>query len=455
MKIRTKITIQNLCVVASVFVLSLWMIYIASEHARSRTFFRDLRSEAVTKANLFLENKVDASVMQSIYLNNRKFINEVEVAVYSPDFRMLYHDAVSNDIIKETQAMIDEILEKGEIEFYVGDYQGIGMLYHFEGEDYVVTAAAYDGYGYANLEELQRILIILFVVSLAVLSVICYFLAWMSLKPIRGIISDMENITASRIDRRLPVSESEDELGELCMAFNSLLERLEQSFNSQKMFVSNVSHEMRTPLAALIAELDLTLQRERSGEQYRSAISNSLSDARRMTSLIDGLLNLARADYMQERIKMEPLRMDEILLDVRSCILKAHPDFSVELIFGNEGDDDSLITVNANNYLLSIAFSNLIENNCKYSGNRTSFVQISYSDIYSVIYFSDSGSGMSEEDKKNVFNLFYRGEHKDSVEGHGIGLALVQKIIQLHHGTVEVQSEEGKGTTFIVKIPHV
>ncbi len=147
MKIRTALTLKNTCVTAAVLALCMLLIYLMSEQARSRTFFHDLRSEAVTKAHLFLQNQVDARTMQSIYLNNKKFINEVEIAVYTTDFQMLYHDAIQNDIIKEDQAMIDRILEKGEIEFYIGDYQGIGMLYSLNGQDYVITAAAYDGYG--------------------------------------------------------------------------------------------------------------------------------------------------------------------------------------------------------------------------------------------------------------------------------------------------------------------
>lgn len=108
-----------------VFLLCMVLIYLVSEHTRSRTFFHDLKKEAVTKAHLFLQEQVDAPTMQSIYLNNRKFINEVEVAVYTTDFRMLYHDAIQNDIVKEDRKMIDDILKNREIEFYVGDYQGV------------------------------------------------------------------------------------------------------------------------------------------------------------------------------------------------------------------------------------------------------------------------------------------------------------------------------------------
>lgn len=456
MKIRTKLTWQNTGVTAAVFLFCMCLIYLLSEQARSRTFFHDLKSEALTKAHLYLQNQVDAQTMQSIYLNNRKFINEVEVAVYTTDFRMLYHDAIQSDIIKEDRNMINDILRRKEIEFYIGRYQGIGMLYSFGGKEYIVTAAAYDGYGYNNLYELQQTLLILFVVGLTLLFLAGYFLARASLKPIRDIVKEAESITAQHIHKRLPVKNEKDELGELSTTFNALLERLEISFNSQKMFVSNVSHEMRTPLAALMAELDLALQKERTGEQYRQAMQNVLQDARRMNKLIDGLLNLAKADYQKEQIKMQEIRLDELLLDVREFILRAHPEYHIDLLFEQEeADDDRLITVMGNLYLLNIAFSNLIENNCKYSDNKSSFIQISYWDKHTVIRLSDSGIGMSDTDKAHLFTLFYRGTQENVTEGHGIGMALSQKIIHLHQGTISVHSEEGKGTTFVVELPHI
>ena len=456
MKIRTALTLKYTCVTATIFLLCTVLIYLVSEHTRDQSFFRNLKSEGVTKANLFLAGQVDAQTMQSVYLNNRKFINEVEVAVYTTDFQMLYHDAIHNDIVKETRGMINEILKKKEIEFHIGKYQGIGMVYQYKGKQYIVTAAAYDGYGYSNLVGLQEALIVMFIVGLVLLFVAGYSLARMSLKPIRNIVSEAEMITASHIDRRIPIKNEKDELGELSIAFNELLKRLEISFESQKQFVSNVSHELRTPLAALTAELDVSLQKQRTNEQYRLAMLNMQQDAKRMTRLIDGLLNLAKADYSKEEISMKEVRLDELLLDVRELILRAHPDYSIELLFCNEEDDDErLITTLGNPYLLNIAFSNLIENNCKYSANHSSMVQISFRDKWSVVRMSDNGFGMSEQDKENLFTLFYRGAKEKAVEGHGIGMTLAHKIVSMHGGNIAVNSEQGKGTIFVVELPHV
>ena len=455
MKIRISLTLKTMAATCCVFLVCLMAIYLVSERTRSKTFFHTLESEAITKAHLFLQNQVDARIMQEIYLNNRNFIDEVEVAVYTTDFRMLYHDAIQNDIIKEDSAMISQILQDRKIEFYIRDYQGIGMLYAFEGENYIVTAAAYDRYGHDNLTNLRTTLGLLFVIGVFLLFITGYLLARAALQPIRGIVREAEAITASHIDRRLPVKNAKDELGELALAFNALLSRLETSFNAQRMFVSNVSHELRTPLAALMAELDLSLQKERNGAEYRRAMHHALQDAGRMTKLIDGLLNLAKADYQQEQIKMEEIRLDELLLDVRSLILRAHPNYRIELLFEREEDDDRMITVKGNLYLLTIAISNLIENNCKYSEDHTSRVHISYWNEWAILRFSDSGTGMSEDELHNLFTLFYRGEQESTTEGHGIGMALAQKIVQLHQGKIAVHSETGQGTTFIVEFPHI
>ena len=116
MKIRTALTLKNTLATAAVFLACLAAVYLVSEHTRSRTFYHTLQSEAVTKAHLFLQGRGDARTMQEIYLNNRNFIDEVEVAVYSADARMLYHDAIRSDIVKEDLAMIARIRDLHRIE---------------------------------------------------------------------------------------------------------------------------------------------------------------------------------------------------------------------------------------------------------------------------------------------------------------------------------------------------
>ncbi|MCD8282071.1 MAG: HAMP domain-containing histidine kinase [Prevotella sp.] len=225
----------------------------------------------------------------------------------------------------------------------------------------------------------------------------------------------------------------------------------------ERAFAGNVSHELRTPLATIIAELDIALQKERTGEEYRKAITEALHDARRMNLLIDGLLNLARAGFHKENIKKQYIRLDELLIDAVGNILKAHPEYNADIVYEDDSNDNERqITVNANPYLLNIAFVNLIDNNCKYSPDNTSMIQISAWQGSVVVRLSDTGIGLSRQDKQHLFKLFYRGQRaKQYNTGYGIGLALAQRIILLHNGQITVQSEQGRGTTFRVELPHV
>lgn len=410
------LSLKYTAVMSAVMVASLIIIYIMSDGARRATFRDTLRSEAITKANLFLENRVDAETMQHIYLNNTQFINEVEVAVYTPDFQMLYHDAAEHDIVKETPEMIRQICEKEEMEIRVKDgYQAVGILYSPSGKTergFIITAAAHDGNGEANMHSLLVLLSCIFLVSILLMLAVGYYLANITIRPI------------------------------------------EHALSSQKMFVSNVSHELRTPLAAITAELDLALSRERTPDQYQQSLIRSLDDAHRMTHLIDGLLNLAKADYGAHGIAMEPLRIDELLLDAREQLLHAHPDYTVNISFDEKAmEADADFSINGNEYLMNIALKNMMENNCKYSANHTSNILIANHEGGIYITLSDTGEGMTDEVQRNIFQLFYRGTTTGQ-KGHGIGMALAHKIITLHKGKIVVKSKSGHGTTFCVEIPN-
>ncbi len=455
MKIKIKLTLEYTAITALLFLAAMVSVYYVSARTRSNTFYRSLEQEAVTKAHLFLSGKINPSIMHSIYMNNKNFINEVEVVVYRPLFHMLYHDELQSDIIKETPGMMQKILRQKRIDFRVGKYQAVGITYRFHGKQYIVTAAAYDQYGITNMNELRTLLIWFSIIGISLLALAGYILARLAFAPVKALSEEAENITAKEINKRLPVKDSHDEVGELSIAFNRLLDRLEKAFQSQKMFVSNVSHELRTPMAALIAELELAVFKKRTSVEYEKAINRALQDAHHVVKLITGLLNLAKADYLPEQIKMKDIRLDELLLDARETVLKANPDYNVELIFENEAEDDSVLTVSGNSYLLTTAFINLIENNCKFSPDHISSVHISYWQKESILRFTDNGIGISEKDQKEIFKPFYRGENQDYTSGHGIGMALCFKIIQLHKGTIEINSLKGEGTTYIVSLPHI
>ncbi|WP_404986245.1 ATP-binding protein [Chryseobacterium sp. M5] len=451
MKIRTRLTILFTLITATILLVFAAIILFSAQENREKEFYALLKKEAITKANIFLNAKVDSKTLQNIYRNNRTTLNEVEVAIYKPSFKLLYHDAVDIDVVKEDKAMIDEIAKKGEIRFYQKDLQVIGMTYWFQGKEYVITAAAYDGFGYLKFYNLLETCIIVFVISIALLFLAGRFFSKKAFEPIVKMTDKAKMISATNLDLRLDANESKDEISELASTFNKMLNRLENSFDSQKHFVSNISHELRTPLSAIIAELEISTHKERNNEEYKIVILNTLQDAKKLAKLSNSLLDLAKANYDPSEIAFRTVRIDEVLLDARQQVQKSNPEYQIAIHFENDFEDDDQISFNANEYLLKVAFVNLFENGCKFSEDHQSLVSISFEGNKIELNFSDNGIGISAEELEYIFNPFYRGSNKIHADGNGIGLSLTKKIIQLHNGEISVFSKVNQGTTFTVR----
>lgn len=309
--------------------------------------------------------------------------------------------------------------------------------------------------GYDMLHILNFRLVAVWAASFAILFVIGYFMARSVLRPVSKIVREVEQINDSNLNKRVGIDDPSDEIGELAVTFNRMLDRLEKSFDAQKMFVSNVAHELRTPMAALIAELELALHKERTNDDYKAVIENALADARNIEKLSTGLMDLAKASYNPEQIAMSAVRLDEVLLDASAMVMKARNDYNVDLVFGDDTDDDRLVTVWGNEYLLRTAFVNLMENNCKFSSDHSSSVRISFSDDKVYIRFMDNGIGIPDKDLGKIFEPFFRGRNRHFSTGNGVGMALVDRIVKLHGGTIMIDSHCNEGTVFILLFKHI
>ncbi|RME19878.1 MAG: sensor histidine kinase [Bacteroidetes bacterium] len=452
MKIRTRLTLLFTLITATILLTFASVIYYSAKENREKEFYSLLKKEAVTKANLFFKASIDKKTLQEIYQNNRKILNEVEVAIYDTTFHLLYHDDVDIDFVKETPEMISEVNQKGEIRFYQDDWQVIGLRHTFQGSNYIITAAAYDQYGYSKLDNLLKTIMVVFIISILVIFIAGHFFSKKAFEPVKAIIEKVKLISATNLDLRLNCTDSKDEIAELANTFNEMLNRLENSFNAQKHFVYNISHELRTPLAAIITELELSLNKEKNVAEYKSIIQNTLSDAKKLVRLLNSLLDLAKASYDPTEISFKPIRIDEVLLDAKQQVQQVNANYKIDIVFEQELESDKQITVNGNEYLLKVAFANLFENGCKFSADKHSTVSIIFNEGKIQLQFRDKGIGISEDDLKNIFTPFYRGENKKLADGYGIGLSLTQRIIHLHKGSISVQSKQHRGTTFTIEL---
>lgn len=452
MKIRNKLSLLFTGLTAAILLTFATLVYYSAYQNRENDFYNSLKKEAITKANIFFNAKVDAQTLQTIYKNNREILNEVEVAIYDTSFTLLYHDAVNIDVVKETKPMIDRIQAENEIRFFQDKWQVLGILLPFKGRNYVITATAYDQYGYNKLANLSHTIWIVFVGSILLLYVAGQFFSKKALSLVTEMVSKVKKITATNLDLRLNNNNGKDELAELANTFNEMLDRLEKSFGAQKEFVSNISHELRTPLAAIITELELATHKDRTQDAYKAVINNALADARKLAKLTHSLLDFAKANYDLSGITFKKLRLDEVLLDAQEQVAGINPVCQISISFADEVTEMAT-DINGNEYLLKTAFANLMENACKFSPTHRCEVTISFNQDTFVLKFTDYGIGIPQDDLPFIFRPFHRGHNKQYAEGNGIGLSLTQKIIQLHHGQINVVSKVQQGSIFTIELP--
>ncbi|MCO5951185.1 HAMP domain-containing sensor histidine kinase [Mucilaginibacter flavidus] len=455
MTIRNRLTFLFTEIIAALLLAFALVVYFSFSESREEEYYNSLSHTAITKANLLLDAKVQPGVLQLIYKHSPNAQFQEEVAIYDTSFHLLYHDAVEIDKVKETRQMIDEIVAKKRITFYQGEMQVVGIFYHHNGKDYVITSAANDQNGYAKLRNLKITLLIAFFVSIIFIYIAGHIFSSKALKPVSDMVDKVEEITATNLDLRIKEGNGKDEIAELAVTFNAMLDRLEKSFDAQKEFVSNISHELRTPLTAMLTELQVTAEKDRSNEYYRDAIYHAISDAQKLVRLSNSLLDLAKANYDHTEIGFKELRLDELILDARNDALHDQPGCRINIIFEKEIEDDDFISVMGNEYLLKVAFINLMENGCKFSADKEAAVAITYFKEKTILRFQDHGIGMDVEEMPHIFTAFYRGSNQQFAGGNGIGLSLTKKIIELHKGTITVSSQRNEGTTFTVELPHV
>jgi signal transduction histidine kinase len=291
-----------------------------------------------------------------------------------------------------------------------------------------------------------------YLILMAIVALAGWVYSGRALKPLKRIMDEVQSISPKNLDQRLKESSYRDEMGNLIMIFNELLDRIAKAFQLQKMFVSNVSHELKNPLTNITSQLEVTLFKDRTKEEYRETIESVLEDIQGINQLSNSLLELARLTRDGDSFTMTRIRLDDIIWEVRDFVNSFDPAFRIDVNIFNLPEEEDKLYVDGNPYLLKTAFQNIIENACKFSPDKKAIVSLSQMDNELVITIADHGPGIDQKDLKHVFEPFFRTNASSKIRGYGIGLSLSQRIISIHKGTIELSSQPGQGTEVVVKL---
>lgn len=271
------------------------------------------------------------------------------------------------------------------------------------------------------------------------------------LKPVEAMTATATRMSAENLSERIDESKIEMELEGLARALNGTFERLEAAFERQARFTADASHELRTPLAVIRSQAELALLRDRSPEEYRTALESCLSSAVRMTDLVERLLSLARADAGWPGLTREPVEFDSIVAEV---LKQLAPQADAKDLSVKVHSRPSRLTGDAT--LLTQLVTNLITNAVRYNrpGGKVRVTVMPGEGGISFIV-ADTGVGISETDRERLFERFYRVDKARSraAGGTGLGLSICRAIVDAHGGWIDVKSVEGKGSEFRVWFP--
>lgn len=454
MQIRTRLTLQFLFAVAPILLISFFVIYYSSATYRKKEFYERLEKKAITTCDLLI--KVDAvgrDLLRVIDNTQKDHLYKENITVYNYLNKEIY---TNNDTLQfaVSDSLIDEIRLTQRLEYRENEFEVLGMVFNDRFNRFVVIAGAEDKFGVAKLVNLRNTLIALFFVIVGITTLIGYLYASRALRPISAVIEKAERISASNLSERIVETGQQDEISRLINTFNNMLDRIEESFKVQRVFMAGASHELKNPLTAITSQLEVVQLKERTNDEYKQTIQSVFEDIKELNKLAVQLIDLGQISYERNDIPLVPVRFDEILNTFVELFGKKNPGYKINFRINHLPEDENKLMVAVNRPLLFTAFNNLAENACKFSPDNKVEVSL-HADNKLVVSFIDQGAGISDDDKKLIFEPFYRSRKTAQTKGYGIGLALVAKIAALHNASVTIDDNPGGGTVFKLYFSHV
>jgi len=453
MTIRTRLTLRFTGLVSGFLALTFACLYGFSWYFISSDFYRRLDRKASTYGELVIRHQLDPNLLRRYSRLRKDHLPAQKITIYNQRNESIFSTSPARGPHIPVREL-DVIRRQQQRHFRWRQDYVFGIVYKTGPESYVVVASAQNLYGDAFLRTLIWGFVGLFGLIVCIVALSGWLYAGDALEPMQRLEQQLSRIFPNNQQERLPIGRETDEISRLSATINRLLDRVEESFDLQKMFVANVSHELKNPLTQINSQLEVSLLQRRDGESYQQTIRSVLEDVRALSALTRELLQLSqvsRADAVT--LLSNSVRIDEIVWDVLDAVGVSYPHCTVVVDVGELPDDFEQLTVPGNPALLKTALKNLIENACKFSDDGQAHVRVRSGGDAVQVSVKNKGVPIPEADLPYIFEPFFRSHQTAERPGHGVGLSLVERIIRLHGGRLTVTSGDGF-TVFDVELYH-
>lgn len=452
MTIRTRLTLRFTGLVTAIVAVSFACIYWFTAYFITSDFNRRLEKKTKPYGTALVMHGHDHEALKKLSLLHADQLPSQKITIYDSQNTPFF---TSNDGLRLGIPVREMAKIRKQVRrlfrwryFYVA-----AVRYDTPTGQYVVMASAENLYGDDFLRTMRWALIIFFFLIIALVAFSGWLYAGDALQPMKRISKQLNAIFPKNRHKRLPLSKENDEIGRLSVTINQLLDRIDESFRLQRMFVANVSHELKNPLTQMQSQLEVSLLSRREPERYVQTIRSVLDDVGALSALTRALLELSKINEEDaDSLLTDKVRMDEVVWDVRDMVKGINPHYQVRVTFDNLPDEDfERLTMTGNASLLRTALKNLTENACKFSPDHTALINVSVGDNSVRIAVQNHGEPIPAQDLPYIFEPFYRSQQTALTSGYGIGLSLVERIVRLHRGSLTVESAPEKLTTFVIE----
>lgn len=434
-------TVISLTIVSSV------LVYLLFSEYREEEFQQRQSSKIKLTIDFLGEYQKDSEELTHIMdkLSIHDFFDE-KMLVFDNNKDLIYKSVDDLSIAQYKEILHNLSPATRWIETKEGNYDLIGVYIESGNSHYYALSKAYDAFGYSKLDYLRNILIIITLLISAAVIAITYYLSDRIAKPLTKFA---EKLTHYDINEETPsgltIKSTTFELKYLTEKFNQLIKRTNAAFSFQKNTIHYISHELKTPLAVMVSELE----KAKKNENKEEIIDEQIVRAKSLGEMVDVLLEISKTESGQH-LKTSQVRVDELIFSLIEEWAYIYPNFLFNVHFKPDVFDESKLTVKANKVLIKQAFSNLLENSIKYAADGTADIEFDCTANLSV-QVSNKGKTLTTDEKKLLFQSFFRGQNNKNAAGFGLGLVLTSKIVHLHKATINYNNPANELNVFRVE----
>ncbi|MGV3557298.1 ATP-binding protein [Larkinella arboricola] len=455
MTIRTRLTFRFTGLVSAILALAFTCIYAFCWYFISSDFYRRLERKADTVGELLTRRNMGPQLLSQYARLRKDQLPAQKIAVYDGQNVPIF---ITNQIRNSPPLAVStkdlEAIRRHEgMRFRQGLAYVTGVEYQKGSERYIVLVSAENLYGDQFLLRMLAVLIGLFIAIVGIVAFSGWVYASEVLRPMQRMEQQLNHIFPNTLQERLPVSADNDEISRLSTTINHLLDRIDESFGLQRMFVANVSHELKNPLTQISSQLEVALLNRRESEVYEETIRSVLDDVSELSTLTRELLQLSQVNQASAvSLLTDSVRLDEVIWDIRDEVSSINPCYEVAVHFEELPEDFNQLAVPGSTALLRTALKNLTENACKFASDGKALIQVHFNETSVQLNVQNNGDPIPADDLPYIFEPFYRSRQTAGSRGYGVGLSLVERIVRLHQGSVSVTSGEGHPTVFHLEL---